>query len=114
MKIGRLSDRLSRSPWLGSTPLNPDLRLCLLTGIGTFSPQVGPADALCPMAEMALLFPFLLHRAHVHGHRAYVWFGVVEHPLTMRLLLALGADGLIVDDHRALLQILGPNPVSHN
>jgi hypothetical protein len=36
-----------------------------------------------------------------------VYFGVIEHPLVMRFLLALGADGLMVNDPAALARVLG-------
>jgi glycerophosphoryl diester phosphodiesterase len=58
------------------------------------------------MAEMVLLRPTLIRQAHDDGRLAHVWFGAVEHPWVMRLLLWLGADGLMVDDHQALMRIL--------
>ena len=58
------------------------------------------------MAEMVVLYPWLIKQAHDEGRPAFVWFGLIEHPLVMRFLLALGADGLIVDDPLALAKIL--------
>lgn len=37
----------------------------------------------------------------------FVWFGAIEHPLVMRFILALGADGLMVNDPVALAKVLG-------
>ena len=37
----------------------------------------------------------------------FVWFGAIEHPVVMRFILALGADGLMVDDPVALADVLG-------
>jgi glycerophosphoryl diester phosphodiesterase len=90
--------------------LNPDIQLCQLYGQGDFDvsgPQPGSAKRVCLMAEMVILYPWLVKQAHDEGHPAFVWFGLIEHPLMMRFLLALGADGLIVDDPVALSKILG-------
>jgi glycerophosphoryl diester phosphodiesterase len=89
--------------------LNPTLRVCPLYGPGHLTlggPQPGAAETVCPMAEMVLLNPWMLYQAHAHNRQVFVWFGLIEHPLTMRLLLALGADGLMVDDPRTLANIL--------
>lgn len=89
--------------------LAPTIQTCQLTGVGQFdvrrSNPTGAAS-VCLMAEMVLLRPTLIGQAHDDGRQAYVWFGAVEHPWTMRLLLWLGADGLMVDDHQALMRIL--------
>ena len=90
--------------------LNPDIQVCALYGPGRLSlsgPQPGEAKFVCPMAEMVFLNPWLLRQAHAEGRQALVWFGVVERPLLMRFILALGADGLMVDDPVALANILG-------
>ncbi len=89
--------------------LNPALRVCRLYGPGTLSlsqPQPSEAELLCPMAEMIILNPWMIKQAHTAGRPVFVWFGLIEHPLVMRFLLALGADGLIVDDPGALATIL--------
>jgi glycerophosphoryl diester phosphodiesterase len=89
--------------------LNPDLQLCALYGLWDLSlsgPQPGQANWVCPMAEMVVLNPWLIKQAHAEGRQAFVWFGFIEHPLVMRFILALGADGLIVDDPAALARIL--------
>jgi len=90
--------------------LNPEAYLCQLYGQGVLSvtgPQPGHADRVCLMAEMVVLNPWMIQQNHQEGRQVLVWFGVIEHPLVMRFLLALGADGLIVDDPPALARILG-------
>ncbi len=89
--------------------LNPAVNTCPLYGIGDFNlsgPQPGQATVVCPMAEMVLLYPWMLRQIHADGYQAYVWFGIIEHPLTQRLLLTLGADGLMVDNTESLSTIL--------
>ena len=79
----------------------PDLPLCVLYGLGHFDlsgPQLGDATAVCPMAEMVLLYPWMLRQAHDEGRKVYVWFGALEHPWTIRLLVEFGADVVIADD----------------
>jgi glycerophosphoryl diester phosphodiesterase len=79
----------------------PALPLCVLYGLGHFDlsgPQLGDATAVCPMAEMVLLYPWMLRQAHDEGRKVYVWFGALEHPWTIRLLVEFGADGVIADD----------------
>ena len=88
---------------------NPELEKCALYGLWQFNlsgPQPGEAGVVCPMAEMALLNPWMIRGAHQDGKEVYVWFGVIERPLVMRFLLAMGADGLMVDDPVALAEIL--------
>ena len=93
---------------------NPDLQVCSLYGLFELSlSDVQPASAkyACPMAEMVLLNPWMIRQAHQAGRQAFVWFGAAESPLVVRLILALGADGLIVDNPQSLMKILGRNPV---
>ncbi len=59
------------------------------------------------MAEMVVLNPWMIRQAHKDGRRVFVWFGVIEHPLVMRFLLAMGVDGLMVDDPAAFAEVLG-------
>lgn len=90
---------------------NPDLIVCPLYGLWQLSlSEVRPDNArtVCPMGEMVLLNPWMVRRAHQDGRLVYAWFGMIEHPLTMRILLALGVDGLIVDDPSALAEIVNP------
>jgi len=89
--------------------INQDIKVCPLYGLWKLdlsNPQPSEARTICPMAEMIILNPWMIRQAHVEGREVYVWFGVIEHPLTMRLLLALGADGLMVDDPVALAEVL--------
>jgi glycerophosphoryl diester phosphodiesterase len=90
--------------------LNPDIEVCPLYGLWDLSlsgPQPGEVNTLCPMAEMVILNPWMIKQAHAEGRKAFVWFGVIEHPVVIRFILALGADGLIVDDPVALANALG-------
>ena len=90
---------------------NPGLIACPLYGLWHLSlSEVRPdsAKTVCPMAEMVLLNPWMVRQAHQDGRLVYAWFGVIENPLTMRILLALGVDGLIVDDPSALAKIVNP------
>jgi len=89
--------------------LDQEAQICQLYGQGVLSvkgPQPGNADRVCLMAEMVVLNPWMIQQNHEEGRQVFVWFGVIEHPLVMRFLLALGVDGLIVDDPLALAQIL--------
>jgi glycerophosphoryl diester phosphodiesterase len=90
---------------------NPDLIVCPLYGLWQLSlSDVRPdsAKTVCPMGEMVLLNPWMVRKAHQDGRLVYAWFGAVENPLTVRILLALGVDGLIVDDPSALAKIVNP------
>ena len=85
-------------------------QICPLYGLWKLSlrdPQVVSANTLCPMAEMVILNPWMVRQAHSQGRQVYVWFGAIEHPMVMRILLAMGVDGLMVDDPAALADILG-------
>jgi glycerophosphoryl diester phosphodiesterase len=88
---------------------NSDAQACLLTGLWKFSiPTAIPGQTIasCPMAEMVLLNPWMIRSAHTRGQEVYIWFGVIEHPLTVRLMRAFGADGIMVDDPAALAEVL--------
>lgn len=90
--------------------LDPNLALCALYGQGDMSiAKVQPGDAqfVCPMAEMVMINPAMIRSAHADGRQVFAWFGRLEDPATMRVLLDLGVDGLIVDDQQALLKVLG-------
>ena len=90
--------------------INQDINVCPLTGLWKLdlgNPQPGEASTLCPMAEMIILNPWMIRQAHVEGREVFVWFGIIEHPLVMRFILVLGADGLMVDDPVALAEVLG-------
>jgi glycerophosphoryl diester phosphodiesterase len=90
--------------------IDSDLQVCPLYGLWTLDlsrPRPSEASVLCPMAEMVVLNPWMIRQAHAQGRQVFVWFGVIEHPVVMRFLLALGADGLMVDDPIALARVLG-------
>jgi len=86
--------------------LNPQARLCALYGLWQFnvrSPS-GEAQFVCSMAEMALLNPGIIRQAHREGRQVFVWFGVVENPLVLKVMRFFGADGVIVNDPLAVKQ----------
>lgn len=89
--------------------INSQIQLCPLYGLWELNlsnPTPSDVTTLCPMAEMIILNPWMIKQAHADGREVYVWFGVIEHPLIARFILAMGADGLIVDDPVALGEIL--------
>lgn len=89
---------------------NQEINVCPLTGLWILdlsNPQPSEASTLCPMAEMIVLNPWMIRQAHAEGREVFVWFGVIEHPLVMHFILALGADGLMVDDPVDLAEVLG-------
>jgi glycerophosphoryl diester phosphodiesterase len=90
--------------------VNPQIKLAPLFGLWQFSlkdPQPSGSKMVLPMGEMVLLDPWMIKQAHDLGRQVFVWFGMIENPLVMRILLAMGVDGLIVDDPVALQHILG-------
>jgi glycerophosphoryl diester phosphodiesterase len=90
--------------------LNPNITICALHGLGDLTlgdPQPANAEIVAPMAEMVILYPWMIWQAHRAGHQVYIWFWIMEHPLLMQLLLAFGADGLMVDDMAMLVEISG-------
>ncbi len=90
--------------------IEPQARVCPLFGLWQLNlgeSQISSAKTLCPMGEMVVINPWMIRQAHQQGRQIYVWFGVIEHPIVMRLLLAMGADGLMVDDPAALANVLG-------
>jgi glycerophosphoryl diester phosphodiesterase len=90
--------------------IDPNQRVCPLYGLWKLNLQNPRPDAshvVCPMAEMIVLNPWMIKQAHVQEREIYVWFGVIENPLVMRFILALGADGLMVDDPLVLADIMG-------
>lgn len=91
--------------------INVDVELCPLYGLWELSVephQPGSAGYVCPMAEMVLLNPGLIRDAHNAGLRVFVWFGVIENPTIMQLMLDFGADGLMVDDQMELIELVRP------
>jgi len=89
---------------------NSDIPVCPLYGLWHFDlsdPPMDDVELLCPMAEMIVLNPWMIKQAHDADREVFVWFGVLESALMMRIMLALGADGLMVDDPDMLADILG-------
>jgi glycerophosphoryl diester phosphodiesterase len=85
--------------------LDPNLQLCALTGPGKLvspDPLPGSAEYICPMAEMVLFNPYLIHQAHRRGIQTLVWFGLGEPRWLVHLILWLGVDGVMLDDPTAL------------
>jgi len=90
--------------------INADMQLCPLYGLWKLNlnnPNPADASTLCPMSEMVILNPWMIKQAHAQGKDVYVWFGVFENKAIARLMLAMGVDGLMVDDPVALAEILG-------
>jgi glycerophosphoryl diester phosphodiesterase len=90
---------------------SPNMQVCPLYGLWELNlsePSPGDATIVCPMAEMVILNPWMIRQAHADGRQVFVWFGVIENPVMDRFILALGADGLMVDDPAALAKILSP------
>ena len=61
----------------------------------------------CPLADLALLNPFMIGQAHRQGRKVFTWFWKTESPLMYHCLNALGVDGLIADDPLAVKRALG-------
>ncbi len=72
----------------------------------TVSKAPAGAQYACPLADLALLNPFLIGQAHRQGRQVFAWFWKTENPLMYRLLNALGVDGLIADDPLAVKKTL--------
>jgi len=90
--------------------INADMQLCPLYGLWKLNlnnPNPADASTLCTMSEMVILNPWMIKQAHAQGKDVYVWFGVFENKAIARLMLAMGVDGLMVDDPVALAEILG-------
>lgn len=86
---------------------NSNARTCALYTLWEFDLSGAKSTDVCPMAEMALLYPWMIRSAHERGQEVFVWFGAIEHPLMMRLMYAFGAEGVMVDDPAALAGVLG-------
>jgi glycerophosphoryl diester phosphodiesterase len=88
--------------------LEPHVELCALRGLWGFDlgAPAGEAQYVCPMAEMALLYPDMIRQAHREGRKVFVWFLGTESPLTIDVLRSFGADGFIVDDPAAAREAL--------
>ncbi len=91
--------------------LDPDLRLCALYGSGEFNidTPAGGAQLVCPEAEMVLLDPEIIRRAHGERRQVLVWFLAFDHPLMLHVMRFFGADGVISNDPPAAMRALrGP------
>lgn len=88
--------------------LNPQARLCALTGLWQLSDSnpAGNAESVCPMGEMVVLNPYMIRQAHAEGRQTVVWFGALQYPFLYRLVEFFGADGIIADDPAAVQQTL--------
>lgn len=91
--------------------LDPNLRLCALYGSGEFNVDTPPGGAqlVCPEAEMILLDPGIIRRAHGEGRQVLVWFLAFDNPVVIRAVRFFGADGVISNDPAAAMRALrGP------
>ena len=87
---------------------NPDQRVCALymNPLKAMNPQPEDADMVCPMGETAILFPWVIKRAHDQGREIYVWPWKLDNAFGYRLLFALGVDGVIANDPVAAQQLI--------
>lgn len=93
--------------------LNPDISLCYLYGLANLTwhlrpPYPGDAEYLCVLSEMILLFPGMVRQAHTAGREVFVYPGVITQSWAIRWAIALGVDGVILDDYRIMDKILSP------
>jgi glycerophosphoryl diester phosphodiesterase len=87
----------------------PDQVIWRLYGLGQFNlsrPEPAQVEAVCPAAEMVLLYPWMIRQAHRQGKKVVAWYLFLENNLINRLLLAFGVDGLIVDDPVAARRVM--------
>ena len=90
---------------------NSLFNVCTLTGLWEFNfnmPDPENGDAICPLAEMTLLFPWMIRNAHENGREVYVYFGELENPIIIQILIQFGVDGFMVDDPAGLTSVLNP------
>jgi glycerophosphoryl diester phosphodiesterase len=59
------------------------------------------------MSELIFLNPLMVTQAHQQGRQVFVYPGVFAQSWAYRWALALGVDGLILDDYLTLDKILG-------
>jgi glycerophosphoryl diester phosphodiesterase len=85
--------------------LGPDVATCWITGLWQLDVSAPPADAdnLCPMGEMVLLNPDMIRQGHADGRQVLPWWSRLESGPAEAVLEAFGADGLIVDDVRPIV-----------
>ena len=80
----------------------PDLKLLRLyypwgLWVGANPPGV---SVVSPMAETLLLNPWMVRQAHRRGYQVWPWFAGLESAFTVRWVLSLGVDGLMINDPR--------------
>ncbi len=69
-------------------------------------PRPESAEIVAPMAEMALINPWMIQQAHAAGRQVWVWFGPLDRPAVYRLVMELGVDGIIVNDPVAAMRLV--------
>ncbi len=80
---------------------DPDIRVCPLYKFAweAGNPKPKNAEIICPMGETTVLYPWAIKKAHDQGRQVWVWpWKVLDNPVGHRILLALGVDGIIVND----------------
>jgi len=84
--------------------LAPDLQLCQLYYPMQFWLGENPAGVrvVAPNAETLMLYPWMVRSAQSRGFQVWPWFGMAESDFTVAWMLALGVDGLMLDDPRRL------------
>lgn len=87
--------------------VNPATRTCALSSVWKFDLRGNNATDVCPMAEMALLYPWMIRAAHQRGQQVIVWIQVLEYPPMIQLMYAMGADAVMVNDPAVLADVLG-------
>lgn len=66
----------------------------------------GGAKIVASMAEMVILYPWIIKEAHARGEQVYVYPGIIENRWTMSILRSFGVDGMIVNNPLLLRKIL--------
>jgi len=95
----------------GFQNINEEVQLCPLYGLWNLDlshPTPTDVKVLCPMAEMIILNPWMIKQAHAEGRKVYAWFGIIENPTTIRLLLSMGVDGFMLDDPIIMAEMTYP------
>lgn len=77
--------------------LRPDARVGLT--VGMLSGALPQTDGLFYVVEQASVTPAMIRGVHDRGKRIYAW--TVNDPLSMRLLIREGIDGIVTDDPSA-------------
>ncbi|MCL6590175.1 MAG: hypothetical protein K6U80_09505 [Firmicutes bacterium] len=86
--------------------LNPRISLIALYGLGKLRlGKIQPGvNSVSLMAEMVLLNPWMIKEAKKQGKQVYVWAGIIENPVTVSIMRAFGAEGLIVNNPKYVKQ----------